>query len=131
MGQPCVLIHAAAVATVDIILFLSFPHNNYHTTPALTLAKLYTNTLVLIFNSRMRIVGGRDTIQSGDIMALKTSRSSRFNPATLATSTGAISAIHVNTGQVATEINVQKDTFIDRSDADIPVRACPSLYIRL
>ncbi|KAF8873112.1 hypothetical protein BD779DRAFT_1679370 [Infundibulicybe gibba] len=54
----------AAVATIDIALFLGFPHNNYHTTPALVLAKLYSNTLVVIFNSRLRIVNGRDATQS-------------------------------------------------------------------
>ncbi|KAG7097841.1 hypothetical protein E1B28_005156 [Marasmius oreades] len=48
----------ATVATVDLILFLSskFP---YHVTPALALAKLYSNSMMVIFNSRIKIVGGR------------------------------------------------------------------------
>ncbi|KAG7097740.1 hypothetical protein E1B28_005062 [Marasmius oreades] len=48
----------ATIATVDLILFLSseFP---YHVTPALTLAKLYSNSMMVIFNSRVKIVGGR------------------------------------------------------------------------
>ncbi|KAF8880085.1 hypothetical protein BD779DRAFT_1550380 [Infundibulicybe gibba] len=54
----------AAVATIDMALFLAFRNNNYHATPALILAKLYSNTLVVILNSRLRIVDGRDTTQS-------------------------------------------------------------------
>ncbi|KAH9481559.1 hypothetical protein JR316_0006086 [Psilocybe cubensis] len=54
----------ATVATIDIVLFLAFRHNNYHTAPATILAKLYSNTLLMICNSRMRIVGGRDPTHS-------------------------------------------------------------------
>ncbi|OSD00958.1 hypothetical protein PYCCODRAFT_1468921 [Trametes coccinea BRFM310] len=49
----------ALAATIDITLFLAFPHNAYHGTVALTLAKLYSNSLLVLFNSRIRIVGGR------------------------------------------------------------------------
>ncbi|KAF9262829.1 hypothetical protein L218DRAFT_840393, partial [Marasmius fiardii PR-910] len=49
----------AAVATVDLILFLVFPATPYHITAALILAKVYSNSLLVIFNSRVRIVGGR------------------------------------------------------------------------
>jgi len=50
----------ALAATVDLILFLAFPHNSYHGCVALTLAKLYSNSLLVLFNSRIRIVGGRN-----------------------------------------------------------------------
>ncbi|KAF9052529.1 hypothetical protein BDP27DRAFT_1304455 [Rhodocollybia butyracea] len=60
----------ATFATIDIILFITFPNNSYHATVALTLAKLYSNTLILIFNSRLRIIGGRDTTQSTELMEL-------------------------------------------------------------
>ncbi|KAG7097835.1 hypothetical protein E1B28_005153 [Marasmius oreades] len=48
----------ATVATLDLFLFLSsdFP---YHVTPALTLAKLYSNSMMVIFNSRLTTMGGR------------------------------------------------------------------------
>ncbi|PPQ91014.1 hypothetical protein CVT25_013939 [Psilocybe cyanescens] len=54
----------ATVATVDLVLFLAYRHNNYHTAPATILAKLYSNTLVMICNSRMRIIGGRENTHS-------------------------------------------------------------------
>ncbi|KAF8876181.1 hypothetical protein BD779DRAFT_1629596 [Infundibulicybe gibba] len=57
----------AIVATIDIALFLGFPHNNYHTTPALLLAKLYSNTLIVTFNSRLRITGGRGATTSYEL----------------------------------------------------------------
>lgn len=47
-------------ASVDIILYYAFPHNSYHTCAATILAKLYSNSLLAIFNSRIKIVGGRD-----------------------------------------------------------------------
>ncbi|CDO78113.1 hypothetical protein BN946_scf184611.g5 [Trametes cinnabarina] len=61
----------ALAATIDITLFLAFPHNSYHGCVALTLAKLYSNSLLVLFNSRIRIVGGRgmDPLLSGDSFA--------------------------------------------------------------
>jgi len=49
----------AVSATIDLTLFLRFRQNAYHGTVALTLAKLYSNSLLVIFNSRLRIVDGR------------------------------------------------------------------------
>ncbi|EKM52239.1 uncharacterized protein PHACADRAFT_148756 [Phanerochaete carnosa HHB-10118-sp] len=49
----------ALAATIDLVLFLAFPHRAYHGCIALTLAKLYSNSLLVLFNSRIRIVDGR------------------------------------------------------------------------
>jgi len=54
----------ATMATLDVILFLSFRHANYHTVPALILAKLYSNTCLAVLNSRIRILGSRDELAS-------------------------------------------------------------------
>ncbi|THU83610.1 hypothetical protein K435DRAFT_592978, partial [Dendrothele bispora CBS 962.96] len=49
-----------AVATsVDLVLFLAFPHQSYYACIALTLAKLYSNSLLAIFNSRTQTLAGR------------------------------------------------------------------------
>ncbi|KAF8879468.1 hypothetical protein BD779DRAFT_1150238 [Infundibulicybe gibba] len=53
----------AVVATVGIALFLAFPQKTYFQTSSLIQAKLYSNTLVVIFNSRIRLVDGRDMTQ--------------------------------------------------------------------
>lgn len=51
----------AAVALASLILYLAFPHQTFYTTPVLILTKLYANTVYMVLNSRMRILGGRDT----------------------------------------------------------------------
>lgn len=48
------------MAITNLILFFRYPHTNYYTVPVLVIAKLYCNTLLVLFNSRMRIVGGRE-----------------------------------------------------------------------
>jgi len=42
----------AAVAIVDGVLYLVFAHNNFHMAPAAILGKLYTNSLLVLMNSR-------------------------------------------------------------------------------
>ncbi|KAJ3719472.1 hypothetical protein EV361DRAFT_261466 [Lentinula raphanica] len=49
-----------SVAIVDAIMYLVFQHNNYHAAPVALLAKLYTNALMVLFNSRRT----HDTIHS-------------------------------------------------------------------
>ncbi|KAI0707589.1 hypothetical protein C8Q76DRAFT_627952, partial [Earliella scabrosa] len=45
----------ASVACVDLIFFLLFKHNNLHMAPALVLSKLYTNSLMVLFNNRTQL----------------------------------------------------------------------------
>ncbi|KAK7052958.1 hypothetical protein VNI00_004278 [Paramarasmius palmivorus] len=56
----------AAVAIIDLALFLAFPAEDYHITPALALAKFYSNSLLVVFNSRVRIHGGRGSDSTAD-----------------------------------------------------------------
>ena len=53
-------------ASIDIILYYAFPHKAFHSCPATILAKLYSNSMLAIFNSRIRIVGGRNDINGVD-----------------------------------------------------------------
>ncbi|KAK0484817.1 hypothetical protein IW261DRAFT_1560495 [Armillaria novae-zelandiae] len=58
----------AVVALLNVILFSVFPHKTFYMTPALLMPKLYTNTVYMVLNSRIRIIGGRDTyISSADV----------------------------------------------------------------
>ncbi|KAJ3740980.1 hypothetical protein DFH05DRAFT_1507999 [Lentinula detonsa] len=43
-----------SVAIVDAVMYIVFQHNNYHAAPVAILAKLYTNALMVLFNSRRR-----------------------------------------------------------------------------
>ncbi|KAK0432491.1 hypothetical protein EV421DRAFT_1498450 [Armillaria borealis] len=63
----------ATVALLSFILFAAFPHQTFFTTPALLIPKLYANTVIMVLNSRMRIIGGRDTYTSSTDMSMPTS----------------------------------------------------------
>ncbi|KAK0486451.1 hypothetical protein IW261DRAFT_1604591 [Armillaria novae-zelandiae] len=59
----------AAVALLNLILFFAFPHQTFYGTPALIMTKLYANTVYMVLNSRIRIMGGRDTYTSSTDMS--------------------------------------------------------------
>ncbi|KAL0575936.1 hypothetical protein V5O48_006048 [Marasmius crinis-equi] len=79
----------AAIATLDLILFLAFPTQDYHITPALSLAKFYSNSLLVVFNSRIKIAGSRgESSISKNIIGLGSSRGGH------PTNRTAISSVH-------------------------------------
>ncbi|KAF8996024.1 hypothetical protein BDQ17DRAFT_1429994 [Cyathus striatus] len=108
----------AAVAIVDLVLFLVIPNSTYHVTPALTLAKLSSNSLVMIFNSRTRTSNGTDqrggsafSSSQDDNAEVKFSRRSR---------------LQLRSAQGREEIpvdgiKVRKEMWIDTGDLDIPM----------
>jgi len=53
-------------AILDLSLFLSFENNYYHMVMCIALSKLYSNSLLVALNSRVRIVGGRSNGPSVD-----------------------------------------------------------------
>lgn len=73
----------ALAATIDITLFLAFPNNSYHGCVALTLAKLYSNSLLVIFNSRIRIHGGRNSPSTVNTSVISYGTKSNSKRATL------------------------------------------------
>ncbi|KAK7464849.1 hypothetical protein VKT23_006054 [Stygiomarasmius scandens] len=56
----------AIVALIDSILFLTIQRYPYYTLPARCLGKIYANSLMVILNSRMKVVGGRDDDNEND-----------------------------------------------------------------
>ncbi|KAK0226566.1 hypothetical protein IW262DRAFT_1294738 [Armillaria fumosa] len=62
----------AAVALLNLILFFAMPGQSFYTTPALLMPKLYANAIYMVLNSRIRIVGGRDTYTSSTDMIIPT-----------------------------------------------------------
>ncbi|KAJ8081399.1 hypothetical protein PM082_007239 [Marasmius tenuissimus] len=69
----------AAIASVDLILFLVFPTQDYHITPALALAKVYSNSLLVVFNSRVRISGSRGSEGSKNVIGIGSSRGGAYS----------------------------------------------------
>ncbi|KAK0459352.1 uncharacterized protein EV420DRAFT_1642317 [Desarmillaria tabescens] len=62
----------AVVPLLNLILFFAFPHQTFYGTPALIMPKLYANTVYMVLNSRIRILGGRDTYTSSTDMSIMT-----------------------------------------------------------
>ncbi|GJE98670.1 hypothetical protein PsYK624_149050 [Phanerochaete sordida] len=62
----------AMAASIDVVLYYAFPHKAFHSCPATILAKLYSNSMLAIFNSRIRIVGSRDWSGTGDVISMDT-----------------------------------------------------------
>ncbi|PSS30871.1 hypothetical protein PHLCEN_2v2598 [Hermanssonia centrifuga] len=50
----------ATFAILDLAFYVAFQNNNYHLAPSIPLSKLYSNSLLVVLNARVRIVGGRD-----------------------------------------------------------------------
>lgn len=67
----------AAVAIIDVALFLAFPSANFHVAPALVLGKLYSNSLVATLNSRLRIVNSRNDNSSDEMNSYRLESSGR------------------------------------------------------
>ncbi|KAK0486441.1 hypothetical protein IW261DRAFT_1559840 [Armillaria novae-zelandiae] len=62
----------AVVALLNLILLLAFPDKSFYGTSALIVSKLKANTVYMVLNSRIRIVGGRDTYTSTANMIITT-----------------------------------------------------------
>ncbi|KAK0485578.1 hypothetical protein EDD18DRAFT_1260641 [Armillaria luteobubalina] len=62
-----------AVGTLLIfILFFAFPHQTFYEAPAIITVELYANTVLMVLNSRIRIMGGRDIYTSDTDIVITT-----------------------------------------------------------
>lgn len=52
------------MATLNFALFVGFKHNTYFAVPSVIVAKLYSNTMLVILNNRIAVVGGRDQAEN-------------------------------------------------------------------
>ncbi|SJK98196.1 uncharacterized protein ARMOST_01457 [Armillaria ostoyae] len=59
-------------ALLNLILFFAFRDQIYYSTLALIMPKLYANSVYMVLNSRIRIMGGRDTYTSSTDMETTT-----------------------------------------------------------
>ncbi|KAJ7029435.1 hypothetical protein C8F04DRAFT_40181 [Mycena alexandri] len=59
----------AAVAVVNLTLFVSFPGKPYFITCSAVLPTLYANTILVILNARMQIVGGRGYVSGTQVLS--------------------------------------------------------------
>jgi len=108
-GMAC-----ASLAIVDLTLFLRFQHNNLHLLPALTLCKLYSNSLLVVFNSRLKIQGGRNTGEDTDVSTWSVSTSVLHRlTANTGTSTTLSGKSGPQTRSIAVAVNRTQDRDVD------------------
>ncbi|PBK67746.1 hypothetical protein ARMSODRAFT_1020266 [Armillaria solidipes] len=62
----------AVVVLLNLILFFAFPHQTFYGATSVIVPKLYANAILMVLNSRIRIVGGRDTYTSSTDMSITT-----------------------------------------------------------
>jgi len=112
----------ALSSSIDLILYFSFPHNAYHACVALILTKLYSNSLLVIFNSRIQIVGSRNWMPDNHYLSYSSSDGSQnpapkptpvvLNPRAAATALGGIRVdeeIWVNSDNIQMKNQRQED----------------------
>ncbi|KAK0483088.1 hypothetical protein EDD18DRAFT_754330 [Armillaria luteobubalina] len=62
----------ATAAIVTLVLFFVFPHQTFYVAPSLVISKLYANSICMVLNSRIRIMGGRDIYTSSTDIEITT-----------------------------------------------------------
>ncbi|PBK86548.1 hypothetical protein ARMGADRAFT_1086393 [Armillaria gallica] len=62
----------AVGALFTFILFFAIPHQTFYLAPALLSSEMYANTVLVVLNSRIRIMGGRDIYTSDTVMIITT-----------------------------------------------------------
>ncbi|TCD60454.1 hypothetical protein EIP91_010048 [Steccherinum ochraceum] len=67
----------ATFAILDLTFFIATPEQNYYFAPNLILSKLYSNSLLVIFNARLKIVGGRNSGQDDAFLTAVSAESFR------------------------------------------------------
>lgn len=109
----------ATAAMVDLIVFLSLPNETYHTALTFSLAKLYSNSLLVLFNNRSYM----KTSEAIDISLSTASTGPRFRD-TAPRASGAF-ALPSN----GIHVNVQQTTFISPEDIPLEERVCFHMFI--
>lgn len=89
------------MAIISLILYYACPNTPYHVTAATVLAKIYSNSVLAIFNSRIRIVGGREETENGQNLHLS------LRPGTYPGSAGA----SIPVSQLGA-IRIQEDVYV-------------------
>lgn len=97
---------SAAVAILDQALFQGFPHKGYFLAPAFVLGKLYSNSMMVIFNCRV------------DFGPLR-------HQATISLTTNDIHLTHGGIEGHTAQSTYQPESRPNRSVAEIDLEACP------
>jgi hypothetical protein len=61
--STCLNAAIAIVSTINLVFYVCFKTKLYFPVPAVIIAKLYSNTMLVILNNRINIIGGRDEVE--------------------------------------------------------------------
>jgi len=112
----------AVFAIIDLSLFLAFEYNNIHLPLCMALSKLYSNSLLMVMNTRIKIVGGRvpweddEAVTSSGLSLVKCGSNSRARPSTPA---------FIQNVAAPRSINAQSGAFAVALDQPDPFDASP------
>lgn len=102
--------------TVDLIVFMVLPGTSYHAAIALILAKLYSNSMLVILNSRLEIVGGRDNGTAHISIDVHSRGAPKFAPRRPARPEDTFGLTSLGAG-----VHVQKETWAMTDTMSIPL----------
>ncbi|KAF9463530.1 hypothetical protein BDZ94DRAFT_1217899 [Collybia nuda] len=106
----------AIIALANLILFFAFPAHTYFGTPAVIMPKIYANTILVVLNARLQIVGGRSVYSSS-------TESTAVNsiPSSALCGSSGTSSVQPNAKQ--TIVTIKKDVFTDQhSDESLEMK---------
>ena len=106
---------AAVTGVIILITFLACQGKAYYTGPTLVLAKLYSNSLMVLLNARIRIVGGRGTEHGIHTHISLADTQSRTDD------TQCVSTMHFGTVHVKEEYHVH----VDEDSSNVQVGLLP------
>ncbi|EJD00212.1 uncharacterized protein FOMMEDRAFT_170199 [Fomitiporia mediterranea MF3/22] len=105
----------ATMALVELSLFLAYPDMSYHVCIAVILAKLYSNSLLVVFNSRLRLANGRGGGSGAEASFISCSNfNSKNSPQTLALGTNSSRTMTTSFGG----IQVEQERWTDNVELD-------------
>ncbi|KAK0474412.1 hypothetical protein IW261DRAFT_1595938 [Armillaria novae-zelandiae] len=119
----------AVIVVINLILFFVFPHQTFYGATSILIPKLYANATLMVLNSRIRIVGGRDTYTSSADMSITTTMMREI----ASQSTEGTQPADKIQGQMSI-IAMTQDIFNDKIGqaklTSLQIKALPPLYIR-
>ena len=113
--KTCANYKSAVMAILSLVLYYACPNTPNHVTAATVLAKMYSNSVLAIFNSRIRIIGGREDTEIGPNALLT------LHPATRRSS-GTNKVVSNISGSDIGAIRVQEDIYVHADDIPLKVQ---------
>ncbi|KAI0077533.1 hypothetical protein K474DRAFT_1707280 [Panus rudis PR-1116 ss-1] len=105
----------ATFAILDLSLFLAFQSNNYHLAPSIALSKLYSNSLLVVLNVRVQIVGGRNE----SMMSAQSAYTSSTQVSSRQLRHGVPNGTGLSTKDIVVNVSQSKMTDIDTRYSDV------------